>query len=1054
VTAVNDAPVPVADTKTVAEDTPATGNVLTNDTDVDAGTTLTVTKFSIGGTDYAAGTTATIPGVGTIVVNADGSYTFTPVANYNGTVPTITYTVSDGTATATSTLNITVTAVNDAPVANNDKVSTPQNIPITGNVLTNDTDVEGDTLKVTKFTIGGVDYAVGATATIPGVGTLVVNADGSFIFTPLPNYYGTVPLINYTISDGDLTSSSTLGITVTPVSITPTDIAVTNINIPVSGSVSTNDKVPVGTTYGTPLPNGNNPSGGKITMNVDGTYSFTGTTPGKYIYLVPVCGPGQVSGCPLVPLEITVLDPMTSLDNPVVNNDIATIKYNTATKINVLANDAAGNNGFGLNTSSLAIVTNPSHGSVTVNADGTITFVPTPGFVGTDSLVYNVCDNATPAKCSSAVVYLTVMPNGAVPITTASDDYKSVTANAAGTVSVSGNVILNDLNTSGGLLTASLVTGPLASQGTFVLNSDGTYNFVAAPGFSGPVNIVYQVCGGTPISCATATLHILVEPFINTLIADFNETIVNIPVNGNLSTNDEVAIGSTYGVAQPSSNNPSGATIKINSDGTFTFNSSKPGTYIFYVPVCAPGQVSDCKLTPLQITVVDPAIKTNPPITNPDNDVTLVNTAVKTDVLANDKATNIGSIINIASLRITQSPAHGTAIVNADGTITFTPANNFVGSDSLVYTVCDNTSPTPICKNAVVYYTVKSASLDLKTIGVDDYATTYQNSVGDNVILNDKNLSSNASLKVTSYTKPLASQGTLVMNPDGSYVFTPAPGFIGPIDIIYNVCGGVPVTCANATLHILVKPLIPTQIFDVRKSASNIFLNSDGTFNVDFTIKVQNLTSESIDSISIKDDLSKTFTDINGIKVISLKASGQLITNVGYDGIVNTEMLAIKSNLNPYQVDSINLKVNVGNNHSGNFLNVANINAPTSYGIVNLASTDPARLNSDSTIRVPTLFVIPKIDFKIPEGFSPNNDGIDDTWNILKPFGSKVAVKVFNRWGNEVYRNDDYRNDWRGKGVGNFMGQDLPEGTYYYIVEGTDFMGKIVKLAGPLTIIR
>jgi gliding motility-associated-like protein len=292
------------------------------------------------------------------------------------------------------------------------------------------------------------------------------------------------------------------------------------------------------------------------------------------------------------------------------------------------------------------------------------------------------------------------------------------------------------------------------------------------------------------------------------------------------------------------------------------------------------------------------------------------------------------------------------------------------------------------------------------------------------------------------------------MNPDGSYVFTPAPGFIGPIDIIYNVCGGVPVTCANATLHILVKPLIPTQIFDVRKSASNIFLNSDGSFNVDFTIKVQNLTSESIDSISIKDDLSKTFTDINGIKVISLKASGQLITNVGYDGIVNTEMLAIKSNLNPYQVDSINLKVNVGNNHSGNFLNVANINAPTSYGIVNLASTDPARLNSDSTIRVPTLFVIPKIDFKIPEGFSPNNDGIDDTWNILKPFGSKVAVKVFNRWGNEVYRNDDYRNDWRGKGVGNFMGQDLPEGTYYYIVEGTDFMGKIVKLAGPLTIIR
>ena len=59
VTAVNDAPVPAADTKTVNEDTPATGNVLTNDTDVDAGTTLTVTKFTIGGVEYTAGATAT-----------------------------------------------------------------------------------------------------------------------------------------------------------------------------------------------------------------------------------------------------------------------------------------------------------------------------------------------------------------------------------------------------------------------------------------------------------------------------------------------------------------------------------------------------------------------------------------------------------------------------------------------------------------------------------------------------------------------------------------------------------------------------------------------------------------------------------------------------------------------------------------------------------------------------------------------------------------------------------------------------------------------------------
>ena len=128
---------------------PATGNVLTNDTDVD-GNTLSVTKFTIGGVDYAAGTTATIPNVGTVVVNADGTYTFTPVANYNGTVPTITVTITDGTATATAPLNITVTAVNDAPVATPDTKTVAEDTPATGNVLTNDTDVDGNTLSVTK----------------------------------------------------------------------------------------------------------------------------------------------------------------------------------------------------------------------------------------------------------------------------------------------------------------------------------------------------------------------------------------------------------------------------------------------------------------------------------------------------------------------------------------------------------------------------------------------------------------------------------------------------------------------------------------------------------------------------------------------------------------------------------------------------------------------------------------------------------------------------------------------------------------------------------------
>ncbi|WP_447918949.1 retention module-containing protein [Achromobacter aegrifaciens] len=116
ISGTNDAPVLQVQSNQVLEDHPASGNVLAGATDAESDT-LAVTEFTINGTKYAAGSTATIAGVGAIVINADGSYTFTPAANWNGNVPPITYTVTDGTATTSSTLDIDVLPVNDAPVS-------------------------------------------------------------------------------------------------------------------------------------------------------------------------------------------------------------------------------------------------------------------------------------------------------------------------------------------------------------------------------------------------------------------------------------------------------------------------------------------------------------------------------------------------------------------------------------------------------------------------------------------------------------------------------------------------------------------------------------------------------------------------------------------------------------------------------------------------------------------------------------------------------------------------------------------------------------------------
>ena len=162
---MNNTPSVVDDAKTGPEDTPVTGNVLTNDTG--SGTpaaTLTLTNFTVAGVSgtFNAGQTASIPNVGTIQINSNGSYTFTPVANYNGTVPVISYTATDANGGSDiGDLRISITPVNDAPVAFNETTSTPQDMPLIGNVLTNDTDADGNILSVITFTVCGVTYNAG-----------------------------------------------------------------------------------------------------------------------------------------------------------------------------------------------------------------------------------------------------------------------------------------------------------------------------------------------------------------------------------------------------------------------------------------------------------------------------------------------------------------------------------------------------------------------------------------------------------------------------------------------------------------------------------------------------------------------------------------------------------------------------------------------------------------------------------------------------------------------------------------------------------------------------
>jgi T1SS-143 domain-containing protein len=199
-------------------------------------------------------TQATITNVsGSFRLNFSGAV----INNYFEDIPLdLAYTLTDADGdTASGAINalLTVDPQNAPPLAANDSASTPEDTPVSGNVLGNDADVDGDALTVTQFEVGGNTYAAGTVATLAGVGTLTIGANGDFSFTPVANYHGPVPVATYTITDGKATDNATLSLTVTPVNDAPTitAAAATVSEEGLAGGIADSTGVPADTTNST-----------------------------------------------------------------------------------------------------------------------------------------------------------------------------------------------------------------------------------------------------------------------------------------------------------------------------------------------------------------------------------------------------------------------------------------------------------------------------------------------------------------------------------------------------------------------------------------------------------------------------------------------------------------------------------------------------------------------------------------------------------------------------------------------------------------------------------
>ncbi|EPM3495752.1 Ig-like domain-containing protein, partial [Escherichia coli] len=269
VTLTNSVPVATGETVASPEDYEARGDLLLNDRDAD-GDPLFIAGFTVGGQTYQPGDTARLPGVGELTIERNGGYRFTPVADWNGTAPVVTYTVSDGNdgGTTTATLAITVTPVADVK---DDSATTHAGVPVTIDAIGNDRFVNPDQA------ITGVTQGAHGSVAIE---------NGQLVYTPNAGYVGQ-DTFTYTVTSGGVTETAAVSVVMTnTVPVADGEIVTTPEDTAIGGELLTNDRDPDGdplhiagfTVGGQTAQPGDTvqlAGVGALTVNRDGSYRFT-----------------------------------------------------------------------------------------------------------------------------------------------------------------------------------------------------------------------------------------------------------------------------------------------------------------------------------------------------------------------------------------------------------------------------------------------------------------------------------------------------------------------------------------------------------------------------------------------------------------------------------------------------------------------------------------------------------------------------------------------------------------------------------------------------------
>ncbi|WP_228090090.1 tandem-95 repeat protein [Vibrio parahaemolyticus] len=719
----------VADTATVVEDTPTIIKVLGNDT------------FE-GDDQVVSLDTNNGPANGTVSVNPDGSVTYTPNDNYHG-ADSFTYIITSGGVSESTTVNVDVTPVNDAPVAKDDIATTQEDTAVTIDVLPNDTDIDGDTLRIDS-------------ASVPSDQGTVEIVDGKLVFTPAENFNGDAE-ITYTVTDGELTDEAKVSVTVNPVN-----------------------------------------------------------------------------------------------DAPVAKDDIATTQEDTAVTIDVLPNDTDVD-GDKLSIQSATVP--EAQGKVEI-VDGKLVFTPAENFNGQAEITYTVTDGQL---TDEAKVTVTVNPVNDAP-TIKVDAVESITEDAVSTDTVVATLTVRDTDTPEDQLTVSLENNSngyfvlvgnevkLTQAGVDAVNNDelNLKDLSISASVSDGVNptandsdslIVNRVNDAPTVENAIAD-QVLSEDF-DAYTIDLNEVFKDSDsaLNFSVSGNDSIQISIVSGVATIT------PTADWNGSETLTFTATDPSGE-------SVSQTVNFTVAPVADIVADSA-------------TVVEDTPTIIKVLGNDTFEGDDKVV---SLDTNNGPANGTVSVNPDGSVTYTPNDNYHGTDSFTYIVTSGGVSESTTVNVDV------TPVNDAPVAKDDTAVTDEDTpVTIDVLPNDTDVDGDK-LSIESASVP-KEQGTVeVVN--GKLVFTPAENFHGDAEITYTVSDGA--LTDQATVKVTVNAVNDTPVVE-----SNI---ADQALAEDFTPYTIDLNTAFSDVDNVDGELTFSVSGNSNIQVAIVNGIATITPTADWNG--------------------------------------------------------------------------------------------------------------------------------------------------------------------------